>query len=273
MALTTTNPRTAVPRRPRRGTDSYDGIEPWLAKLCAMDDDDPERPRLRETIVRRCLPLAEHIARRFVGRGENYDDLYQIAAVGLVLAVDRFDPARGPSFLSFAVPTIMGEVRRHFRDHGWALRVPRRTKEIQLTIGPAVERLCQRLERMPTALEIAVELNVDLLEVTQALLAGNAYSTNSIDAVVEDDDTGGTSVRVAETFGEEDPSYELTDEALAVAPLLAELPQRERQVLHMRFFEGRTQAQIAEVLGVSQMHISRVLSRTIADLRERAMRD
>ncbi|MGK8523309.1 RNA polymerase sigma factor SigF [Nocardia asteroides] len=265
--------RTATPRRTRRGTDSYDGIEPWLARLSAMDDDDPERSRLREEIMRRCLPLAEHIARRFVGRGENYDDLYQIAAVGVVLAVDRFDPARGPSFLSFAVPTIMGEVRRHFRDHSWAVRVPRRVKEIQLTIGPAVERLSQRLRRMPTALEIAVELNINLLEVTQALLAGNAYSTNSIDAVVEDDDSGGTSVPIAETFGADDPSYELTEEAIAVAPLLAELPERERRVLRMRFFEGRTQAQIAAVLGVSQMHISRVLSRTLADLRERAMSD
>lgn len=115
MALATAH-RTATPRRTRRGTDSYDGIEPWLEKLSAMDDSDPGRPQLREAIVRRCLPLAEHIARRFVGRGENYEDLYQIASVGLVLAVDRFDPARGPSFLSFAVPTIMGEVRRHFRD-------------------------------------------------------------------------------------------------------------------------------------------------------------
>ncbi|BDT96885.1 RNA polymerase sigma factor [Nocardia sputorum] len=273
MSLATANRRTATPRRTRRGTDSYDGIEPLLEKLAAMDENDPERPRLREAIMRRCLPLAEHIARRFVGRGENYDDLYQIGAVGLVLAVDRFDPARGPSFLSFAVPTIMGEVRRHFRDHSWAVRVPRRIKEIQLTIGPAVERLSQRLERMPTALEIAVELDIDLTEVTQALLAGNAYSTNSIDAVIEDDDSGGASVRVAETFGEEDPSYDLTDEALAVAPLLAELPERERLVLRMRFFEGRTQAQIAAVLGVSQMHISRVLSRTLTDLRERALRD
>ncbi|MBF6203097.1 MULTISPECIES: RNA polymerase sigma factor SigF [Nocardia] len=270
MALATAH-RTATPRRTRRGTDSYDGIEPWLEKLSAMDDSDPGRPQLREAIVRRCLPLAEHIARRFVGRGENYEDLYQIASVGLVLAVDRFDPARGPSFLSFAVPTIMGEVRRHFRDHSWAVRVPRRIKEIQLSIGPAVEKLSQRLQRMPTALEIAVELNIDLLEVTQALLAGNAYSTNSIDAVIEDDDTG--SAPIAETFGAEDPSYELTEEALAVAPLLAELPEREQRVLRMRFFEGRTQAQIAAVLGVSQMHISRVLSRTLADLRERALRD
>ncbi|MEU2014404.1 sigma-70 family RNA polymerase sigma factor, partial [Nocardia sp. NPDC019302] len=173
----------------------------------------------------------------------------------------------------FAVPTIMGEVRRHFRDHSWAVRVPRRIKEIQLTIGPAVERLSQRLGRMPTALEIAVELNIDLTEVTQALLAGNAYSTNSIDAVIDDDDTGSAAVRVAETFGEEDPSYDLTDEALAVAPLLAELPERERRVLRMRFFEGCTQAQIAAALDVSQMHVSRVLSRTLAELRERALRD
>lgn len=145
---------------PRRGGDSYDNIEPWLEKLTALEKTDPHRAVLREEVMRRCLPLAEHIARKFSGRGESFDDVLQIARVGLVLAVDRFDVSRGTPFLAFAVPTIMGEVRRHFRDNTWSLRVPRRVKEIQLRVGPATESLSHRLGRMPTAREIAAELDV-----------------------------------------------------------------------------------------------------------------
>ncbi|MFC3962765.1 SigB/SigF/SigG family RNA polymerase sigma factor [Nocardia jiangsuensis] len=259
-------------RRTQRGTDSYDGIEPLLEQLAAMAEDDRGRPALREQILRRCLPLADHIARRFTGRGETYDDLHQSASIGLILAVDRFDPARGSSFLAFAVPTIMGEVRRHFRDRTWAVRVPRRVKETQLALGPVIERLCQRDGRMPTAIEIAVEMNVDLLEVTQALMAGNAYRTNSLDASA-DDEEGSVAAQVAETLGDLDPAYDITDDALAVAPLLRDLSERDRRILHLRFFENCTQSQIARELGVSQMHISRILTRTLATLRERALRD
>ncbi|MBF6209771.1 SigB/SigF/SigG family RNA polymerase sigma factor [Nocardia puris] len=261
--------------RPKAGRDSYDDIEPWLAKLAALEHDDPARATLREDIVRRCLPLADHIARRFTGRGEHYDDLHQIASVGLVLAVDRFDPDRGCSFLAFAIPTIMGEVRRHFRDHTWAVRVPRRVKELQLTIGPTVEALSQRLGRTPSAYEIAIELDVDFAEVTQALLAGNAYRTNSLDTVPQDDDAGASTPasRVMAALGTEDAHYELTEDALAVLPLLDELPERERHILYARFFRNRTQSQIAEELGVSQMQISRILSRTLTALRDRALRD
>ncbi|WP_459546776.1 SigB/SigF/SigG family RNA polymerase sigma factor [Nocardia sp. X0981] len=266
-------PDAPARRRTGRGTDSYDGIEPLLERLGAMDTDDPERLVLREEIMRRCLPLADHIARRFTGRGETYDDLHQTASLGLVLAVDRYDPTRGASFLAFAVPTIMGEVRRHFRDHTWAVRVPRRIKETQLAIGPTIERLCQRLGRTPTAIEIAMEMNLDLLEVTQALMAGNAYRTNSLDTATEDDEHGATAPQVTETLGEDDPGYELTDNALAIAPLLRTLPARDRQVLHLRFFENYTQSRIAAELGVSQMHVSRILAATLDRLRERALRD
>jgi RNA polymerase sigma-B factor len=265
------SPTTA--RRASRGTDSYDGIEPLLEQLAEMDSDDPGRPELREEIMRRCLPLADHIARRFTGRGETYDDLHQIASLGLVLAVDRYDATRGANFLAFAVPTIMGEVRRHFRDHTWAVRVPRRLKETQLALGPTIERLSQELGRTPTALDIAVAMNLDLNEVTQALLAGNAYRTDSLDASVEQNDNSGTVAKSADTLGDEDPSYELTENALTIAPLLRDLPARDQRVLHMRFFENRTQAQIAAELNVSQMQISRILSRTLALLRDRALRD
>lgn len=253
-----------------RGKDSYDGIEPILAELADLPSGSPERARLRADILRRCLPLAEHIARRYTGRGENYEDLFQVASLGLVAAVDRYDPARETPFLAFAVPTIMGEVRRHFRDFGWSVRVPRRTKEIQLMLAPAVERLCHRLSRMPTAMEIAVELGVDLLEVTQAMLAANAYTSDPLDTSTHDNEND-YAPSAADMLGAEDPGYQLTDEALAVAPLLDELPDRERLVLHLRFFRGQTQIQIAERLGVSQMQVSRILTKTLTHLRESAL--
>ncbi|MEU7629717.1 RNA polymerase sigma factor SigF [Nocardia sp. NPDC049220] len=254
---------------PRRGRDSYENIEPWFDKLAALEAADPHRHELRAEIIRLCLPLAEHIARRFAGRGEPHDDLRQVACVGLLHAVDRFDVSRQASFLAFAVPTIMGEVRRHFRDRAWSVRVPRRAKETHARIGPAVERLAQRMGRMPKAREIAAELQVDLPEVTRGLLAANAYNTNSLDAVFVDDDEGGAAL--ASRLGAEEPCYQLTEDAMAVRPLIAALPGLERDVLVMRFFESLTQGQIAERIGVSQMHVSRILSRTLTKLREQAL--
>ncbi|MFI9503939.1 RNA polymerase sigma factor SigF [Nocardia sp. NPDC052566] len=262
----------AAERRSHSSGDSYDNIEPLFEKLAALGADERARAALREELIGRCLPLAEHIARKFAGRGENFDDLLQVARVGLLHAVDRFDVTRGSSFLSFAVPTIMGEVRRHFRDTTWAVRVPRRTKEIQLTIGPAIERLSQRLGRMPRAREIAAELDVDLVEVTQALIAGNAYQSSSIDAVSGDDPDSGP-LPLLESLGAEEPAYTAVEDHLVVKPLLAELPDGEKRVLIMRFFENKTQNQIAEVLGVSQMQVSRILARTLNALREQALRD
>ncbi|MFC8532138.1 SigB/SigF/SigG family RNA polymerase sigma factor [Nocardia sp. NPDC057227] len=253
-------------------TDSYENIEPWFEKLAALAPGDPSREAVRGEIIARCLPLASHIARRFSGRGESFDDLLQIARLGLVLAVDRFDVERGSSFLSFAVPTVMGEVRRHFRDHTWSLRVPRRLKEIQLRIGPAVEALSHSLGRLPTAREIAADLELDLAEVTQAMVASNAYQTNSIDAASNDDGEN-TPLALRDTLGREEPSYQLLEDAIAVRPLLAALPEREREVLVMRFFENRTQTQIAAHLGVSQMQVSRILTRTLAALRAQALGD
>ncbi|MFQ6331821.1 RNA polymerase sigma factor SigF [Nocardia sp. CWNU-33] len=261
-----------MPGESRSPGDSYDNIEPLFEKVAALDSEDPRREALRDELIERCLPLAEHIARRFAGRGEAFDDLLQVARLGLVHATDRFDIDRGSSFLAFAVPTIMGEVRRHFRDNTWAVRVPRRVKEIQLTIGPAVEALAQRLGRIPKAREIAAELEVDLVEVTQALIAGNAYQSSSIDALAGDDNDNAL-LPLLESLGAEESSYHLVEDFMAVKPLIAELPERERRVLIMRFFESKTQNQIAEYLGVSQMHVSRILSRTLKVLREQALRD
>lgn len=264
--MTESTGRTDGARHSRASGDTYANIEPWFEKLAALDADDPHRPELRDEIVHLCLPLAEHIARKFSGRGEAFDDLHQIARLGLVQAVDRFDIARGATFLAFAVPTVMGEVRRHFRDHTWAVRVPRRTKEVRALIGPATEALSHRLGRMPTAREIATELEVELTEVVQALVAANAYQTNSLDAIVRDDEN--TPLTVLDRLGAEEPCYRLLEDAMAVRPLIAALPERERQVLIWRFFENRTQAQIAQRLGVSQMQVSRILTKTLNGLRE-----
>ncbi|WP_067568292.1 RNA polymerase sigma factor SigF [Nocardia acidivorans] len=253
--------------------NTYDNIEAAFQELAVADENlDPKRNRLRERIIERCLPLADHIARRFAGRGEGFDDLQQVARVGLVQAVDRFDVSRGSTFLSFAVPTVMGEVRRHFRDYTWSVRVPRRTKEIQLQIGGAVERLAQRLGRMPKAREIAIELDVDLFEVTQALVAANAYQASSLDAYTGDDGEN-TPLSPAESLGADDPDFELIEQRMAVRPHLIQLEDRERDILTMRFFECRTQKQIADHLGISQMHVSRILSRTLDQLRADALAD
>ncbi|WP_026343669.1 SigB/SigF/SigG family RNA polymerase sigma factor [Nocardia sp. BMG111209] len=263
---------SSTANRSRRGSDPYDDIEPWLEKLAALPPGDREHTRLRERIVRRCLPLAEHIARRYTGRGETYDDLYQVASMALLLSIDRFDPLKGASFVSFAVPTMMGEVRRHFRDRTWALRVPRSTKQLQASLGPAIERLSQQLHRQPKPSELAAELGVDREEITHALLAANAYSNDTIDAAGSDDGPR-TVTPPALIDDDSDSGYQLTEDAMAIAPLLLDLQGRERDVLRLRFYEHRTQLQIAEQLGVSQMQISRILTKTLATLRQRALQD
>ncbi|NKY31705.1 RNA polymerase sigma factor SigF [Nocardia speluncae] len=262
--------RTARPGR-APGGDSYDNLEPCFDELARLDHDDPRRPEIRTEIVHRGLPLADHIARRFSGRGEAFDDLLQIARMGLVQAVDRFDTSRGSSFLSFAVPTIMGEVRRHFRDHTWAVRVPRGTKELHLRIGPASEALFQRLGRPPTARDLAAELGAELTEVTQALIAGNGHTSNSLDAAVREHDDETPPPAVLTRLGTEEPCYGLLEDAMAVRPLIEQLPRRERQILVWRYFGSMTQNQIAQRLGISQMQVSRILTKTLKNLREQAL--
>lgn len=268
------DPKTRLSRSTRaargHGRNSYDDIEPWLDKLAALPADCAERTLLREEILRRCLPLAQHIARRYCGRGESYDDLYQVASLGLIESVDRYSPERATSFLAYAVPTMLGEVRRYFRDRTWALRVPRRVKEIQQQLGPAIEVLCQRLARMPTAGEIAVQLEVDISDIIHAMIAANAYRTDPLDPP-RAEDGGEAPSSIADFIGHEDPGYQLTDDSLAVGPLLDELPDRVREILRLRFFDCCTQAQIADRLGISQMQVSRILTRTLTELREQAL--
>lgn len=255
----------------RRGGDSYDNIEPWLDKLAGLDADSAEYARLRNEVIGRCLPLGEHIARRYAGRGVDFEDLNQIAAVGVVLAVDRFDPGNGATFLAYAIPTIMGEVKRYFRDSTWAVRVPRRLKELQQRLTTVIPDLSQRLGRQPTARELAEATGAELTEITQALIAANSYTTESLDTRAAFDDEGDKPLAPVDGLAAADPGYDLIEDSITAGPLLAELPERERAILVMRYGQDKTQTEIAAVLGISQMQISRILARVLRELRERAL--
>lgn len=233
-------------------------------ELAKLEPDSPEFRRYRDRIVERCLPLADHIARRFDGRGEARDDLVQVARVGLVNAVIRYDVDTGSDFVSFAVPTIMGEVRRHFRDNSWSVKVPRRLKELHLRLGAATAELSQKLGRAPTASELAAELEMDRQEVVEGLVAGSSYNTLSIDSGGGDE----KAPAIVDTLGDNDLSLVQIENREALRPLLAALPDRERAVLLLRFSESLTQTQIAERVGISQMHVSRLLAKSLARLRD-----
>ena len=231
--------------------------------LQGLDDGSPEHQRVREQIARHCLPMAERIARRYRGRGEAHDDLVQVACVGLTNAINRYDVDNGADFLSFAVPTIMGEIRRHFRDHGWAVKVPRGMKDLLPQINAARAELSQRLNRAPNASEVAEYLGVDRQLVVEATIASENYSTVSTDAPASAD----REYTMADTLGSVDSNLEKVLQIESVRPLIAVLPERQKTVLRLRFFGEMTQTQIAEQLGCSQMHVSRILSKALESLR------
>jgi RNA polymerase sigma-B factor len=222
-------------------------------------------PDAREELAREFLPLAEYFARRFSGRGEPVEDLTQTASLGLLNAIDRFDPERGVPFSTYAAATIVGELKRHFRDRGWALRVPRNVQETAILVNRTVSMLWQEMGRAPTVREIAMSADIGEDDVLEALDALQAYTTDSLDAPTAD-----ATSTAAESIGAEDRSYEVSEEWLSLAPALRELPERERSILYLRFFEGRTQTEIADELGISQMHVSRLVSQSLEKLRQRA---
>jgi RNA polymerase sigma-B factor len=246
--------------------NEYADVPEMFRELASVAPDSMEFQRQRDKIVERCLPLADHIARRFEGRGEPRDDLVQVARVGLVNAVVRFDVEAGSDFVSFAVPTVMGEVRRHFRDNSWSVKVPRRLKELHLRLGTATADLSQRLGRAPTATELASELGMERDEVVEGLVAGSSYNTLSIDSGGGSDDDDARAI--ADTLGDVDAGLDRIEDREALRPLLEALPERERMVLVLRFFESMTQTQIAERVGISQMHVSRLLAKSLARLRD-----
>lgn len=242
----------------------YQDFVPLFTELASLPADDPRHAKLREELVAGHLPVARHIARRFAHRGEPQDDLEQVAILGLIQAVDRYRPDRGSDFLSFAVPTITGEVRRHFRDHAWSMRVPRRLKDLHVTLGTAISELSQQLGRAPAASELARHLDLPREEILEGLEAASAYRSSSLDDLLTADQDAPALEGVV---GEADAELDRVEYRTTLAPLLEQLPDRERAILKLRFFGGMTQSQIAQQVGLSQMHVSRLLSRTLARLR------
>lgn len=244
----------------------YDHLTPLLEEYSELDENDSRREALRDRLVTGYLPVAQHIARRFAHRGEPLDDLTQVATVGLINAIDRFDPSKGGEFFSFAVPTISGEVRRHFRDQSWSMRVPRRLKDMHVSINGAVSELSQTLGRAPRPSEIAQRLDLPVNEVLEGLEAAEAYRSSSLDEMLSSEDGSAT---VGELVGEADDALDRVDYREALRPLLAELNPRERTIVMLRFFGNLTQTQIANEVGISQMHVSRLLAQTLTRLRDR----
>lgn len=258
----------ATSSRPAPGAEP--GARVLLTRLADLPDDHPDRPGLRERVVVSHLPLAEYLARRFRNRGEASDDLNQVASLGLIKAVDGYDVARGVEFTSYAIPTIVGELKRHFRDKGWAVRVPRRLQEMKLEITKATGVLTQQLGRSPTVADLASHLGVTEEEVCAGLDSANAYSTLSLHTPVSGDDSA---PEIIDLMGDVDPALATVEDRQSLRPLLAELPVREQRIIAMRFFGNLTQSQIAEKVGISQMHVSRLLARSITQLREGLLTD
>ncbi len=238
-----------------------------LAEFATLSDDDPRRSAIRDELTTSHLPLVQHLAGRYRDRGEPMDDLVQAGTIGLILAIDRFDPDRGTELSTYATPTILGEIRRHFRDRAWAIRVPRGLQDLQRRVSTTMDDLTAQLHRSPTVREVAEALGVGTDDVLAALEARQAYATETLDV---DPETGAGPVA---DLGEIEPAFTDIDERETLLPLLAALPDREREIIRLRFVEGQSQTQIAQRLGISQMQVSRLLGRTLSELRDGMTRD
>jgi RNA polymerase sigma-B factor len=256
------------------GDDTMDGLQgidllrarthELFATLRADGSSEVERTNSRDELVHAHLPLVEHAARRFRNRGEPHEDLVQVGIIGLIKAIDRFEHERGIEFSTYATPTVIGEIKRHFRDKGWAIRVPRRLQELRMQIGTATGDLTQTLGRSPTPKELAAHLEVSVEEIMEGIESSNAYATLSLDA---SDDSEDGLPSVLSTLGVADANIEHIELRESLKPMLDGLEEREKRILLLRFFKNMTQAQIAEEIGVSQMHVSRLLTKTLDQLR------
>jgi RNA polymerase sigma-B factor len=220
-------------------------------------------PSARELLVQRHLPLVRSLARRYAGRGEALEDIEQVGAIGLIKAIDRYELEREVALTTYATPNVVGEIKRHFRDKGWAIRIPRGLQELNAKMSSTIERLTGQLGRSPSIAEIAVELDASPEQVLEAMEAGSAYSPVSLNAGTGDDGD----LDPMETIGSEDEEFERSEQRASLEPALQALPSREREILRMRFEEGMTQTQIAEQVGVSQMHVSRLIRKSLSRMR------
>ncbi|MGW4753081.1 RNA polymerase sigma factor SigF [Streptomyces chartreusis] len=238
----------------------------FFDRLVGLEEGTHEFQYVRNTLIEMNLSLVRYAASRFRARGDSMEDVVQVGTIGLIKAIDRFEVSREVEFTTFAVPYIVGEIKRFFRDTSWAVHVPRRLQEARTELAKATEELSSRLGRMPTTRELSELMSLSEEEVIEARKASNGYQSASLDAAVTGDAENGESV-LADLLGEEDPSLELVEDFHSLAPLIAGLDDRERRIIHLRFVEELTQAQIAEQIGVSQMHVSRLISRILKQLR------
>ncbi|MFF3331061.1 RNA polymerase sigma factor SigF [Streptomyces sp. NPDC002888] len=239
----------------------------FFRQLAGLEEGTPEYQYARNTLIEMNISLVRYAASRFRSRDpEEMEDIVQVGVIGLIKAIDRFELSREVEFTSFSIPYIVGEIKRFFRDTTWAVHVPRRLQEARVQLARATEELSSRLGRTPTVAELAQLMNLDEEEVIEARLASNGYRSSSLDAAIGNSEDGETAL--ADFIGNHDGALELVEDFHALAPMIADLDERARRILHWRFVEELTQAQIGERLGVSQMHVSRLLSRTLAQLRE-----
>jgi len=239
----------------------------FFRELAVLEEGTHEHQYARNTLIEMNISLVRYAAGRFRHRGDEMEDIVQVGMIGLIKAIDRFELSREVEFTTFAVPYIVGEIKRFFRDTSWAVHVPRRLQEARVELAKATEELSTRLGRTPTVRELAELMSLTEEEVTEARLASNGYNSSSLDAALSGDNEDGD-VALADFIGSEDPAMELVEDFHALAPLIADLDERDRQIIHLRFVEELTQAQIGEHLGCSQMHVSRLLSRTVKRLRQ-----
>ena len=256
-----TDPSKVAPK------DARELSKPFFDRLAVLEEGTPEYQYARNTLIEMNLSLVRYAAGRFRSRGpEEMEDIVQVGMIGLIKAIDRFELSREVEFTSFAVPYIVGEIKRFFRDTSWAVHVPRRLQEARVQLARASEELSSRLGRTPTTAELSELMSLPEEEIVEARLASNGYKSASLDAAIGGSEEGESVL--ADFIGNQDPALGLVEDFHALAPMIAELDERDRKIIHWRFVEELTQAQIAEHLGVSQMHVSRLITRLLTRLRE-----
>jgi RNA polymerase sigma-B factor len=264
----TNDPSDAAPDDVDTGADTARGnrieASELLLRLHSLSGDDPERSRVRDRLVELHMPLVKHLARRFAGRNEPLPDLLQVATIGLLKSIDRFDVERGLEFSTYATPTSLGEIKRHFRDYGWLLRVPRRAQELQAAIAAARADLAQELHRAPTVSELSERIGASIDDVIEALDVARGYVGVPLTTLSAD----GGDLADNPIVGIDDEGLQLVEARALLGPMLAKLPERERRILLLRFVDGKTQTEIAEVVGISQMQVSRLVARSLTQLRD-----
>jgi RNA polymerase sigma-B factor len=252
-----------VPVAPFRGKDESEKLDQYLLRRYHLHGDR----NARDQLITMYLPLVRSLARRYASRGEHFDDLVQVGAIGLIKAIDRFDLSRGVELTTYATPNIVGEIKRYFRDKGWSVRVPRGLQELNIRLNKVIDELVPKLQRSPTINELAEAASATPEEVLEALESSQAYNSVSLNAS-SNGESGEEDAGLIDYIGGEEAAYSTMDDRTTLAPGFAKLDKRERYILHLRFFEGLTQSQIAERVGISQMHVSRLIRRSLERLRE-----